>query len=270
MNIDAVPPRDFEGLKALLRDRGPGLPKRLRQVAVFALDHAEDFAFATAAVVAEAAQVQPSALVRFAKALGYSGFTDLQEVFRSRLKQGFPDYRDRLASLRGGGPLALFDGFARAAEVSLVRARSTLTPETLAQAVALLARAETIYLLGARRVFPIASALFYAFAKLGVRAVLVDHVGSLGPEQAVNARPGDALLVISYAPYAPVSVEIARTAKARQVPVLAITDSPFSPLVPACDLWLELAEADYGAFRSLAATYSLAMTLAVAVAEARG
>ena len=31
----------------------------------------------------------------------------------------------------------------------------------------------------------------------------------------------------------------------------------------------KLAEADYGTFRSLAATYALAMTLAVATAEAR-
>ena len=54
------------------------------------------------------------------------------------------------------------------------------------------------------------------------------------------------------------------------MPVVAITDSPFSPLVPLGDVWLELAEADYGAFRSLAATWALAMTLAVATAEARG
>ena len=271
MDIEASPPRDFEGLKVLLRDRGPALPKRLRQVASFALDHAEDFAFATAATVAVAAKVQPSTLVRFAKALGYAGFSDLQAVFRSRLKQGFPDYRDRLALLRGGGgPLALFDGFARAAEVSLVRARTTLAPEAMVAAVAVLARAECVYLVGARRVFPIATALFYAFAKLGLRSVLVDNTGSLAPEQAVNAMPRDALLVVSFAPYAPVSVEMARIAKSRDVPVVAITDSPFSPLVPLCDVWLELAEADFGAFRSLAATNALAMTLAVATAEARG
>lgn len=271
--MDALsnPPRDFEELKRLLRDRGPQLPKRLRQVAAFALDHAEDFAFATAATVAEAAQVQPSTLVRFAKALGYAGFTDLQDVFRSRLKQGFPDYRDRLAALRGGGgPLAMFDGFARAAEVSLVRARASLTPEALNRAVAILAGAETIYIIGARRVFPIATALFYAFSKLGLRSVLVDNTGGLAPEQAVNALPRDALLVVSFAPYAPASIEVSRLGKARNVPVVAITDSPFSPLVPLGDVWLELAEADFGAFRSLAATWALAMTLAVATAEARG
>ena len=35
----------------------------------------------------------------FAKSIGYAGFTDLQEVFRQRLKSRWPDYGERLASL---------------------------------------------------------------------------------------------------------------------------------------------------------------------------
>jgi DNA-binding MurR/RpiR family transcriptional regulator len=51
--------------------------------------------------------------------------------------------------------------------------------------------------------------------------------------------------------------------------VLSITDSTFSPLVQSSTLWLEVAEADYGAFRSLSASFAVAMTLAVAVGEKR-
>ena len=36
--------------------------------------------------IAEQAQVQPSTLVRFSQALGYQGFSDMQEIFRSRLR----------------------------------------------------------------------------------------------------------------------------------------------------------------------------------------
>ncbi len=261
---------EFEALQVRLRESGPAMPKRLRQVAEFVLSHAEDFAFATAAEVAEAAHVQPSTLVRFAKTIGFSGFSDLQAVYRTRLRHGFPDYRQRLATLRGaGGPITMFDGFARAAEVSLTRARTSLNPVALENAVALLAKSDTVYLLGARRVYPMAAALFYAFSKLDVRAVLIDNSGGMAPEQVNSARSGDALMVVSYAPYAAVTLETARLAKERSVPVVAITDSPFSPLAPLADVWLEIAEADFGAFRSLAATHALAMTLAVATAEAR-
>jgi DNA-binding MurR/RpiR family transcriptional regulator len=51
--------------------------------------------------------------------------------------------------------------------------------------------------------------------------------------------------------------------------VVAITDSAFSPLVTSADVWIEVAEADFGAFRSLSASFALAMALAVGTAEKR-
>ena len=56
---------------------------------------------------------------------------------------------------------------------------------------------------------------------------------------------------------------------AQQIPVVAITDSPFSPLTQSAKIWFEVAEADFGAFRAMSGTFSLAMTLAVAVGRRR-
>jgi len=64
-------------------------------------------------------------------------------------------------------------------------------------------------------------------------------------------------------------VELARTAAERGVPVLAITDSVFSPLHEHADLWFEVVETDFAAFRSMSATFCLAMALAVAAGERR-
>jgi DNA-binding MurR/RpiR family transcriptional regulator len=79
----------------------------------------------------------------------------------------------------------------------------------------------------------------------------------------------DAALAISFTPYAPVTADLAATAAQRNIPVVAITDSAFSPLVTSADVWLEVAEADFGAFRSLSASFALAMALAVGTAEKR-
>ena len=262
-------PRDFSALKAFLAEHSDALPKRLRQVAVALVTQPDDIAFNTAASVAERIGVQPSTLVRFAQALGYQGFSDLQDIFRARLRERFPDYRERLAALKGGGPMELFNGFARSATVSFERAQSSLDPERLESAIARIAAAETIYILAGRRVFAVASYAAYACAKLGLRAILVDQLGGLGPEQAAGARPNDVLLAVSFSPYAPETVAIAGQLKASGVPVVAITDTAFSPLVPLSDVWMEVSEADYGAFRSLAATFALVMTLMVAAAELR-
>jgi DNA-binding MurR/RpiR family transcriptional regulator len=270
-----APPTDYEGLKSALASRRENMPKRLRQLAEFALAQPEEIAFGTVASIARHAGVQPSALVRFAQHLGYAGFSQLQQIFRDRLREGFPDYRDRLRVLRekeadGSRSAVLFDGFLGAAAVSLDRARDSLDPGALDRAIEALAKAHAIYLLGARRVFPVAAYLAYAFGQLRVRTYLVDHVAQLGPEQLATATPEDAVLAVSFTPYAATTVELATAAARRGVPLVVITDTPFSPLAKAADVWLEVAEADYGAFRSLAASFALAMTLAVGTAERRG
>jgi len=267
-------PADYDGLRVVLLARRETLPKRLRQLADFALERPEEMAFGTAAAIASHAGVQPSTLVRFAQALGYAGFSHLQQVFRARLRERFPDYRERLRGLRHGEggesrAVSLLDGFVGAASLSLDRLRDSLNPQDLSRAIAMLADADTIYLLGARRVFPVAAYLAYAFGKLAVRTILIDHIAQLGPEQLAIATPRDAVLAISFTPYAPVTVELAAAAARRTVPVVAITDSAFSPLAAAADVWLAVAAADYGAFRSLSASFALATTLAVGTAERR-
>jgi DNA-binding MurR/RpiR family transcriptional regulator len=147
--------------------------------------------------------------------------------------------------------------------------RESIRPEELSRAIETLAKADTLYLLAARRVFPVAAYCAYAFGKLGVRAILIDHIAQLGPEQLATATERDAVLAISFTPYAPITADLAAVAARRDIPVVAITDSAFSPLVTSADVWLEVAEADFSAFRSISASLALAMALVVGIAEKR-
>jgi DNA-binding MurR/RpiR family transcriptional regulator len=266
-------PRSLEALKAHLITHHDRFPRRLKQVAVFALDHPREIAFGTAARIAELAGVQPSTLVRFAQAIGYSGFSELQQVFQGHLKGRWTEYSDRVTALReageGSGPMALVEGFAASAGVSLARLPTTLSTGNLQAAVDLLAGADTVFLIGVRRVFPVVTYLAYAFGQLGIRCALVDHVGQLGAEQVASATPRDAAIVVSFAPYAPASVDLAGAAAARNVPLIAITDAADSPVAAIARVRLEVVEADFAGFRSLAATMALAMALAVAIAQRR-
>ena len=266
-------PRDLEALKArLLLDRA-SLPPRLVQVAAFALDHPDEMALGTTTSIAAQASVQPSTLIRFAKRLGYSGFSDMQGVFRQALRSNWPDYRERLARVarvgEGGGPHPLLSGFAESAMVSLERLMAQGSEAEIGRAAKILARAQVIYLLGMRRAFPVALYLAYALGKLGIRAVLADHVAGLAPEQLTEAGKRDALIAISFTPYTPMTVDLTNRLAARGVPVIALTDSPFSPLSQSATVTFEIPEADYAGFRSLAATFCVAMALGVATAAKR-
>ena len=274
MTETLTPPRDFAALRALITERAATLPKRLTQIAGFALENPDEIAFGTVSSIAEQAEVQPSALVRFSQALGYQGFSDMQEIFRSRLRDRILNYDERLQQLRQHAPDAsqpnvILAGFCEASARSIAALQDKLDPADLDRAVEQLARAETLYLVGLRRSFPIASYMAYALGKLGVRAILVDAVGGLAAEQLTFAGPKDAVLAISFTPYASETISLARAAAQKGVPIVSITDSPFSPLAQLAGLWIEISEANFEGFRSMAATLTLAMTLTVAIAERR-
>lgn len=267
-------PRDFAALRALIVARVPSLPRRLTQVASYALDNPDEIAFGTAAGVAQRAGVQPSTLVRFSQALGYQGFSDLQDVFRARLRERVPSYDERLAQLREHGLAAskagvLLDGFAEAATRSLTDLSQKADPAALERAVTLLAGAETIYLAGLRRSFPITAYMTYAMGKLGIRNILVDGIAGLGAEQIGFISAADTMLAVSFTPYASDTVALTKAARERGASIVSITDSLFSPLASVADVWIEVAEANFEGFRSMAATLALAMTLTVAVAGQR-
>ena len=281
---DGVPgsadiPRDFKSLRALIVARRGSLPKRLVQVADFAVDHPQEIAFGRVADLAAQSGVQPSTLVRFAQTLGYSGFTDLQAVFRAHARQRWPEYRERLQSLSQvpsdgsdparSQPASLLHGFLHAARVSIDHLEQSIDEQALSQAVALLADARSIALLGTRRVYPVAVYLAYALGKLGVRSELADHRGGLSQRQIELLDERDAVLAVSFTPYAGETLELAQLASVRGVPVVAITDSPFSPLAQIARVWIEVAETDLGGFRSLSATLALATALSVALVARR-
>jgi DNA-binding MurR/RpiR family transcriptional regulator len=268
-------PRDFPALKALVMARSQSLPRRLAQIAAFALDNPDEIAFGTAASIAAKADVQPSTLVRLSQALGYQGFSDLQSVFRSRLRERVLNYDERLQQLRAHGTAGsraglILDGFLTSAERSLAEARGGLEPDKLERAVDILAKAETVYLVGLRRSFPIAAYMAYAMGKLGVRNVLVDGLAGLGSEQISFVSAADAVVAISFTPYASETVALTQAARAKEAKIVSITDSAFSPIAPVADLWFEIVEANFEGFRSMAATLSLAMSLSVAVGGRRG
>lgn len=268
------PPGDFDALRGAILERKGELPKRLTQVAAYALDHPDEIAFGTAASIAESAEVQPSTLVRFAQHFGFEGFSGLQLLFRARLRERTSSYEDRLRTLeQNGAALAesttIFNGFAAAAHRSVDALTAAVDPDAFERSVTLLANAETIYLIAKRRSYPISSYMAYAFGKLKVRYQLVGTAAGIDDDMLAMATPRDAAFAISFSPYASESATQARAMAARGIPVVSLTDSAFSPLAECSREWFEVVEADHAGFRSLSASMAFAMALTVSIAEKR-
>ncbi len=266
----ASAPLSLDEFQTRLLDVSQNLPRRLKQCADFVARNPDRIAVSTVAELSAAAGVQPSAFMRFCKLMGFSGFSQMQRMFRDTHAQRWPDYGTRLENLRAGGadtPSALLAEFVDAGRVSLEKLTNTVTPAQLEGAVTVLAGARMIHVIGLRRVFPVAAYLAYAFEKMNIPALLHDHVGNLGQRHAI--LEGDVLLAITFAPYSEETVDLVSYARDRNVEVVALTDAMNSPLHQMGATTLIVSELDVGAFRALSATFSLALALAVAVGTQR-
>ena len=264
--------QNFADLNREISSRYESLSKRLRQIAEFALHNPNEIAIESIAVIAQHAGVQPSALIRFAKAFGFEGFSDLQRIFQQRLRESRPSYSERIAAMReelhsksDQGPQAILTRFAEANIAALQHLCEEAKASDLNRAVQILRKAETIHLVAQRRSFPLAVYLYYALSKIGRRTNLIDAIGGMDQEQRLLMEPRDALVAVTYADYTPRVVETVAFAAQRKVPVVGITDQPLSPLTAQCDVVFYVEDAAVHDFRSLGASMCLAQALVVAL-----
>lgn len=266
----------FDALKAEIAARREALSPRLRQLAEYALRNPDDLALETVAVIAERAGVPPSSLIRFANAFGFDGFSAMQRVFRSRLlaRSGAyaGGYAERIRSLRDAAgeaapPAAVLDRLAEAGIAALDRLRGSVRPEQLGQAVDVLAGAEAIHVVGQRRAFPVAAYLAYALGRLGARSYLLDGMGGMILQQTSLIRRRDALVAVTFAPYAQETLAVAHRVDAEGVPIVAVTDGPLSPLVGLARVAFEVEDAELREFRALSATMCLSLALVVQLGQ---
>jgi DNA-binding MurR/RpiR family transcriptional regulator len=266
-----APQKTYLTLRAEIARRHPRFADRLRQIAEFALDHPTDMALGTVAEVAQRAGVQPSAIVRFARALGYGGFTDMQQVFRSRLVASVaPSYKERIAGLRRDGrfhnaknPRTVLARFASEGMVALESLQAGVREKDLVRAIALLGAAQTVYVLGLGGSFPVAAHLTYVLRRLGRRVTLLDGLGSALGDQAACATPQDALVAISFKTYNSDTARLFPSMVARGVPSVAITDSLLSPIVEGADVVFEIPDMPEAALRTMVGPMCLTQSLAV-------
>jgi len=265
--MDAV--TTYEDLKAVMARTYPDMSKQLQRIARFAMEQPNELALGTVATVAEATQVQPSAMIRFANALGYGGFSEMQQVFRGHLLERSDSYRERIAQMRRKqingtrAPSGVLHELVGESVAELSHLEEKIQQADLKAAVKLISAAPRIHVLAQRRSFPIAGYLAYALSQLELRTHLLDGTGGMLRESLRSIAPGDVLIVASFRSYSPEVIEAAVAAHQLGATVIAITDGPVSPLKASAKVCFELADDSSKPFRSLVAPLCLAQTLVV-------
>ncbi|MFZ7093904.1 MurR/RpiR family transcriptional regulator [Primorskyibacter sp. 2E233] len=268
-----LPPGDYEALIALIHERFDQMSKTYQKISVFLTQNPNEVAVQSVNAIAERCGIHASSFVRFAQALGYSGFKDLQVLFQRRLSTAAPGFEARVHALEQGlsGREDKSDlGFLRDLIVqdiaSLQELLDGIDSADFGRAADLIHGAETVYLIGQLRSEPVVVLIRYLLTMLGKRCALLDVGGGLATHMARVMTPDDVLLAVSFRFYANEVVSIVDEASQGRVPTIAITDSTLSPIAKSAEVLFAVPEHDHAFSRSLAAPICLAQALTVAVA----
>ncbi|GAL02764.1 predicted transcriptional regulator of the myo-inositol catabolic operon [Photobacterium aphoticum] len=271
MEVEEKVPADLDTLRELIVKRYDGLSQRLQQVADFVMAQPMLVAVETMATTAEQANVPLSTLSRFANTMGYSGYSSMQAIFRDQCLNRPRDYKERVRKARAKenvsqtSAMAIFQDFGHANVEAIEELQMTVSPQKLERAMTLLENADTIYIQGMRRAYPVAFYLWYALMKSDNNVVLLDDHGGMLTSMTRRMTEKDVLVTVTYSPYAPETSELIDIAHNKGVPIVAITDDQMMAQGNKMEVCFEVKEGEVMGFRSLSSSMYLAQTLAVSL-----
>ena len=245
----------------LVAAAGQTLTPTERRIAEAVLAEPTLLAFGTVSDLARRVGTSRPSIVRFATKLGFEGYTELQEKVRGDMSHHLSRPSERI---RSGGDsavparIAINDALEAVFEVH--------EGGRLAELVDAIVGARKVWVLSGETSQAGAHALHsgLSMVRSGVRAL--DEY-SLGTDLS-DAGASDVAVVFDFHRYRR-QVAVATRALARTgVTVLAVTDSPFSPLVEPADSWIQIEVPAVGPFDSSVPVVALCELLIADVANA--
>lgn len=254
-----------------IRQRFAELSPALQQVARFVLEHPNDVVTASMRSVGTRAGSPPATLVRFAQWLGFDGWPQLKQAFAQDMGLGSDEaYGQRAKALvgRAGDHDLVGETF----EVHRRNLESTerRLGDALQQACALLEKARSVHVAGFRASYPVAFSFVYVYRLLRASVHLLDGQGGTLEMQCRAMERGDALLVVAFAPYSREALAVAQAARDAGCRIVALTDSPASPLALLADATLLFSLHSPSFFPSITSAVALSEALVELLASRAG
>lgn len=251
-----------------LNHSGKRLSKSHRRIAECIVTHYDKAAFMTASKLGEYVGVSESTVVRFAAALGYDGFPQLQKALQELI-------RHRLTAtqrLEMTGDMGHAQVLNKVLKTDIQNIRTTLDELDLATFDAVIEsilQARNLNVLGLRASAPLAEFFGHYLNFIFPNVHTVTSGVSDVFEQIARISDEDVLIGISFPRYTSHTVKAMKFARSRGATLIAITDGPLSPLHAEANLCL-MAKSDMASFvDSLAAPISLINALIVALSQRR-
>lgn len=253
-------------LLSLISEKSADFSKGQKRIARFITDHYDEAAFMTAYKMGQAVGVSESTVVRFAAQLGFAGYPQLQKAMQGLIRSRLTTLqRVEVSRARMRDEDVLDDVMSY--DVSNIRQTLEEMPrDVFYAAVDAMVKARRVYIFGAGSCRAIASFAAY-YLKLFLPDVQLITVTGQSEifEEMINVCEQDVVIGISFPRYSSRAVRTLRYAHSKGAQVIALTDSPASPIAKFASFLL-LAHSDMASVvDSLTAPLSVINALIVAV-----
>lgn len=239
------------------------LSKGQKQLAAYITENYDRAAFITASKMGRIVGVSESTVVRFAYALGYDGYPELQKSLQELI-------RNKLTSVQRiqlTGDLQPNDVLRSVlkSDVSNIRATiDSIDNASFNAAINALLEAKKVYIVGLMSAAPLAQFLAYYLGFVMDNVVMVS--GAMGNiyEDLFRISSEDVCIGISFPRYSNRTIDALEFARGKEATIIAITDSVSSPIAEKAEHAL-IARSDMAGFAdSLVAPLSLINAIIVA------
>ena len=214
------------------------LSPELQRAAEFCLQNVNILVVQSMRAFAAQAGVKPATLLRLAQRLGFSGWGELKDAFIDDLGLRNDTYVSKAKKLVAKDTQSnLYEEVFQAHQANLVFTGSE-NQQAMPRAVTLLDEADNGSICGFRASFPIAWSLYYVYRLFNRRVSLIDGLASNIEVFTRELTARDCVLLTSFAPYSRESLDVLHAAQRAGARIIAITDSPVSPLAQAAECTL--------------------------------
>jgi DNA-binding MurR/RpiR family transcriptional regulator len=235
-----------------------------RKIAEVLASEPQTIAFGTVAQVAQRAGTSGPSVVRLAVKLGYEGFVGLQADVQAELARQLGPARDRI---RQRPPTDFLTRVQAAEQDNIVRTLHGITAVALNRSIARLSdRHRRVWVLSAEMTAPIGVVLAGQLGQLRDGVTLLEGSEVAVSRSLAGLEPRDTLVAIDIRRYERSLVALSRAAGDRGAAVIAVTDSPLSPLVAGADETFFISAQGVGPFDSVTGGVALANLLCAGVA----
>jgi DNA-binding MurR/RpiR family transcriptional regulator len=256
-------------LSAEIRQRFDEFSRSQKDVGQYIVDHLDEAAFHTAEELARRASTSSSTVVRFAQALGFEGFPELQSSAQE-------EYRRRRETMNGNGDEMLtpplfpidqteFEASLAADHVNIEDTARRVDRDEVQAAVELISRAERILLCGTDQMAFFASYLRHLLMLLDLRCEVVASPSQEGLTRLGRIEPGILVVGFSAGRPHPLVVRAMKLARHREAATLAIADATLSEVARLAERRLYYSSNSPTFVRSHAALLALVQALAYGV-----